>query len=88
MWMWASEGESMAKQALSCTPWLLPGILLCFPFCPPLSGQHVTELPGVLHCGLQSFQLTVNLSLEAENPGLTAWGKSDSTRYLFFNFWS
>ncbi|KAK7820059.1 hypothetical protein U0070_022591 [Myodes glareolus] len=63
----------MAKQALSCTPWLLPGILLCFPFCPPLSGQHVTELPGVLHCGLQSFQFTVNLSLEAENPGLTAW---------------
>ncbi|XP_057643924.1 zona pellucida sperm-binding protein 4 [Chionomys nivalis] len=63
----------MAKQALSCTPWLLPGILLCFPFCPPLSGQHVTELPGVLHCGLQSFQFTVNLSQEAENSGLTAW---------------
>ncbi|GAB1297913.1 Zona pellucida sperm-binding protein 1 [Apodemus speciosus] len=33
----------------------------------------VTELPGVLHCGLQSFRFTLNLSLEAESPVLTAW---------------
>nr|AYN07268.1 zona pellucida 4 [Mus pahari] len=63
----------MAGQALRSTLWLLPSIFLCFPFCPPLSGQHVTELPGVLHCRLQSFQFTVNLSLEAESPVLTAW---------------
>nr|AYN07267.1 zona pellucida 4 [Mus mattheyi] len=63
----------MAGQALRSTLWLLPSILLCFPFCPPLSGQHVTELPGVLHCGLQSFQFTANLSLGAESPVLTAW---------------
>ncbi|XP_051007433.1 zona pellucida sperm-binding protein 4 [Acomys russatus] len=63
----------MARQALRSTLWLLPGFLLCFPFCPPLSGQHVTEMPGVLHCGLQNFQFTVTLSLEAERPVLTAW---------------
>ncbi|XP_034365467.1 zona pellucida sperm-binding protein 4 [Arvicanthis niloticus] len=63
----------MARQALRSTLWLLPSILLCFLFYPPLSGQHVTELPGVLHCGLQSFQFTVNLSLEAESPVVTAW---------------
>ncbi|NP_758833.2 zona pellucida sperm-binding protein 4 precursor [Rattus norvegicus] len=63
----------MARQALRSTLWLLPSILLCFPFCLPLSGQHVTELPGVLHCGLQSFQFAVNLSLEAESPVLTTW---------------
>lgn len=78
----------MARQALRSTPWLLPSILLCFPFCLPLSGQHVTELPGVLHCGLQSFQFAVNLSLEAESPVLTTWGKSDSLRYLPLNFLS
>ncbi|XP_052583326.1 zona pellucida sperm-binding protein 4 [Peromyscus californicus insignis] len=63
----------MARWTLSSTPWLLSGILLCFPFCPPLSGQHVTEMPGVLHCGLQNFQFTMNLSLEAQSPELTAW---------------
>lgn len=78
----------MARQALRSTPWLLLSVLLCFPFCPPLSGQHVTELSGVLRCRLQNFQFTVNLSLEAENPVLTAWGKSDSLRYLPLNFLS
>ncbi|XP_031215126.1 zona pellucida sperm-binding protein 4 [Mastomys coucha] len=63
----------MARQALRSTPWLLLSVLLCFPFCPPLSGQHVTELSGVLRCRLQDFQFTVNLSLETENPVLTAW---------------
>ncbi|XP_052013685.1 zona pellucida sperm-binding protein 4 [Apodemus sylvaticus] len=63
----------MVRQALRSTLWHLPSILLCFLFCPPLSGQHVTELPGVLHCSLQSFRFTVNLSLEAESPVLTAW---------------
>ncbi|XP_055459961.1 zona pellucida sperm-binding protein 4 [Psammomys obesus] len=63
----------MARQSLKSTLGLLPGILLCFLFCPPLSGQHVAEMPGVLHCGLQGFQFTVNLSLEARSPVLTAW---------------
>ncbi|XP_003505312.1 zona pellucida sperm-binding protein 4 [Cricetulus griseus] len=63
----------MTSKTLSSTLWLLPGIFLCFPFCPPLSGQHVTELPGMLHCGLRSFQFTVNLSLEAGSPMLTTW---------------
>ncbi|CAH6809772.1 Zp4 [Phodopus roborovskii] len=63
----------MASQALSSTLWFLPGIFLCFPFCLPLSAQHLTKVPGMLHCGLQSFQFTVNLSLESEIPVLTAW---------------
>lgn len=60
------------------------------------SAKHLTvfpilsslEWPGVLHCGLQSFQFTVNLSLEAESPMLTAWGKSDSLRNLPLSFLS
>lgn len=30
-------------------------------------------VPGVLHCSLQNFQFTVNLSIEAESPVFTAW---------------
>ncbi|KAL1783918.1 zona pellucida sperm-binding protein 4, partial [Sigmodon hispidus] len=35
--------------------------------------QHVTEMPGVLHCGLQNLQFMVNLSLVAESSELTVW---------------
>ncbi|KAL2770651.1 zona pellucida sperm-binding protein 4 preproprotein, partial [Daubentonia madagascariensis] len=58
--------------------WLLQCILLCFPLSLALSGWRTPKAPdyaGELHCGLQSFQFTVNLlSQEAESPpALIAW---------------
>jgi hypothetical protein len=60
--------------------WLLRPIVLCLALSLPLSSQYDPDSPdgpGVLLCGLQGFQLTVNLSQEAEAPPvLTTWGTS------------
>ncbi|XP_020013050.2 zona pellucida sperm-binding protein 4 [Castor canadensis] len=57
--------------------WLLRPIVLCLALSLPLSSQYDPDSPdgpGVLLCGLQGFQLTVNLSQEAEAPPvLTTW---------------
>lgn len=63
--------------------WLLQSVLLCFSLSLALSGQRELEAPaypGVLHCGLRSFQFTVNLRQEtATPPTLIAWGKFDDS---------
>nr|XP_008523337.1 PREDICTED: zona pellucida sperm-binding protein 4 [Equus przewalskii] len=66
--------------------WLLQSVLLCFSLSLALSGQRELEAPaypGVLHCGLRSFQFTVNLSQEtATPPALIAWDNRGMPRRL------
>ncbi|EHA98992.1 Zona pellucida sperm-binding protein 4 [Heterocephalus glaber] len=57
--------------------WLVQCILLCFSLSFVLSGQHMLSTPsepGVLHCGKQSFEFTVNLlSRDGMLPVFIAW---------------
>ncbi|XP_070470660.1 zona pellucida sperm-binding protein 4 isoform X2 [Equus przewalskii] len=66
--------------------WLLQSVLLCFSLSLALGGQRELEAPaypGVLHCGLRSFQFTVNLSQEtATPPALIAWDNRGMPRRL------
>lgn len=59
---------------------LLQFVWLCFLLSLGLNSQYeseVPEYPDELHCGLRSFQFTINLlSQEMETPPvLVAWGK-------------
>ncbi|KAK2507409.1 hypothetical protein MC885_007628 [Smutsia gigantea] len=58
--------------------WLLPAILLGLPWSLAWGGQHRPEAlgyPGVLHCGLHSFQFTLSLLSQdaATPPILVVW---------------
>lgn len=60
--------------------WLLPAILLSLPWSLAWGGQHRPEVlgyPGILHCGLHSFQFTLSLLSQdtATSPTLVVWGK-------------
>ncbi|XP_005405069.1 PREDICTED: zona pellucida sperm-binding protein 4 [Chinchilla lanigera] len=56
---------------------LMQHLLLCFSLSLALSGQHILGAPsepGVLHCGQQSFQFTVNyLHQDGMMPVFLAW---------------
>ncbi|KAI5937456.1 Zona pellucida sperm-binding protein 4 [Manis javanica] len=58
--------------------WLLPAILLSLPWSLAWGGQHRPEVlgyPGILHCGLHSFQFTLSLLSQdtATSPTLVVW---------------